>query len=57
MLPPEVIDRLRRERRDQEEQERPALRLPLYPPQEIPQNDPADEDDQTFNGVIVIDLL
>ncbi|MFA4875198.1 MAG: hypothetical protein WC956_09860 [bacterium] len=54
MLPPEVIDRLRREK---EQEDRPALRLPLYPPEELHRNDPAEDDEQTCNGVIVIDLL
>ena len=53
MLPPEVIDRIKRER---EEQERPALRLPLYPPEESNRNEPAEEEEKTAGGIIIIDL-
>lgn len=54
MLPPDVIDRIKR---DKEERERPALRLPLYPPREIHQDDPGEDEEKTAGSVIIIDLL
>ncbi len=54
MLPPEVIDRMIRER-EQEERERPALQIPLPMPEWRPPEH-QDDEEQTFNGVIVIDL-
>jgi hypothetical protein len=54
LLPPEVVDKLRRER---EEQERPGAQVPLYPP-EIQRDLPVEEEELTESRrVIVIDLL
>ena len=52
MLPPEIIDRLRR---DRERDDRPALQLPL-PPEDFRQDEPREDEEKTAGGVIVIDL-
>lgn len=54
MLPPEVIDRMIRDR-EREELERPALQIPLPLPEWRPPEQ-QDDEEQTFHGVIVIDL-
>jgi hypothetical protein len=53
MLPPEIIDRLRR---DHERDDRPALELPLPLPPDISKGEPFDEEEKAAGGVIVIDL-
>lgn len=54
MLRPEIIEKLRKQR---EERDRPALQIPLYPPDGI-YSDFDDEDEVTeASGVIVIDLI
>ena len=54
LLPPEIVDKLRREK---EEQDRPGARIPLYPP-EIKRDLPVEEEEHTeFCRVIVIDLV
>ena len=54
LLPPEIIERLRREK---EEQERPGAQIPLYPP-EIQPDLPVEEEEHTESRrVIVIDLV
>jgi hypothetical protein len=57
MVPPEVIERLRRERQEREERDRPALRIPLSPPEDS-RRDRRIEDEETTNAsrVIVIEL-
>jgi hypothetical protein len=53
MLPPEIIDRQRRER----EEDRPSLELPLHPPAISPRDLPLeDEEEQTARHVVIIDL-
>jgi hypothetical protein len=55
MLPPEMIDRLKRER---EEDDRPSLQIPLYVPEimeDIPRRD--EEELTSSSHVIVIDLM
>lgn len=54
MLSPELIERLRRER---EERDRPALRLPLYPQDELRREIEVEEDEERTGRVIVIDLI
>lgn len=54
MLPPEVIEKLKREK---ELEDRPCLRLPLFPPEGIQRDKDIEEEEQTFNGVIEIDLV
>jgi hypothetical protein len=54
MLSPDIIERLKRER---EEQDRPALRLPLYPSDEVKERMEAEEEEERSSRVIVIDLL
>ena len=54
MLPPEVIERLRREK---EERQRPCLELPLPMPElDYPEKRVEDEE-TTVRSVIVIDLI
>ncbi len=57
MLSPDIIERVRRERMEREERERPALRLPLYTPEEN-RRDRRIEDEEPTNAsrVIVIEL-
>ncbi|MFH1830899.1 MAG: hypothetical protein ABH871_09025 [Pseudomonadota bacterium] len=56
MLPAEVIEKLRKEK---ELDDRPCLRLPLFPPERVQRDGDGDteEEEQTFNGVIEIDLV
>ena len=54
MLPPEVIERLRREK---EERDRPALELPLPVPEFDYPEKKSEDDESTSRGVIVIDLV
>ena len=53
---PEVIERMIREK-EKEDQRRPALELPLYPPEEIRRDSEKEEDEKTASSVIVIDLV
>lgn len=52
MLSPELIERIKRER---EEQDRPALRLPL--PEEPCRKIEVDEDEEKTNRIVIIDLI
>lgn len=54
MLPPWMIEKLERERREREEQERPALRIEIQPPDERPVAPP--EDDRPGSRVIELQL-
>ena len=54
MLSPEIIERLKREK---EEQDRPAMRLPLFPPEENPRDIEVEEDEDKTGRVLVIDLI
>jgi len=54
MLPPDVIERLRREK---EERDRPALELPLPVPEFDYPEKKSDDEETTVRGVIVIDLV
>lgn len=54
MLSPDVIERLKRER---EERERPALRLPLFPSDDSQRKIEVEEDEEKSSRVVVIDLL
>ena len=61
MLPPEVIEKLKREKekREKEERERPALEMPLYPPEDsFNDHRRVDEDNEEKKPtrVVVIDL-
>lgn len=57
MLLPEVIDRLIRERERLEEEQRPALELPLPPPDwHQPDEGAEEEEGHACRHVIVIDL-
>lgn len=57
MLPPELIERLRRERQEREERGRPCLRLPLCPPGDEGQGRRIDEEEPTnASRVIVVEL-
>jgi hypothetical protein len=54
MLPPEIIDKLRK---DQQKDDRPSLELPLPAPCGPRREAPYEEDEEkTAGGVIVIDL-
>lgn len=55
MLSPEVIEKMKKEK---EIEDRPCLRLPLLPPEGAQRDKEIDEEEeQTFNGVIEIDLV
>jgi len=54
MLSPEIIERLRRE---DEEQDRPALRLPLFPSDENVREIEVEEDEDKSSRIVVIDLI
>lgn len=52
MLPPEIVDKIRKEREERELNDR---RIPLYVPEIHHQDDPAEQEEKT-DRVIVIDL-
>ena len=55
MIPPEIIDRLRKER---EADDRPSLQIPLYTPEIVENIDRSGEEELTKSShVIVIDLM
>jgi len=54
MLPPELIEQLRREK---EERDRPALELPLPMPEVNSPENRCEDEETTVRGVIVIDLV
>lgn len=54
MLSPEIIETLKRER---EERERPALHIPLFPPEEYRRNFEVEEDEERTSRVVIIDLI
>lgn len=57
MLPPDIIEKLKRERQEREERERPSLRLPLYPPHDESLNRRINDEEPTnASRVIVIEL-
>ncbi len=56
MLPPEVIEKIRKEKEIQD-RPCPCLRLPLFPPEEIQRDKDDEEEEQTFSGIIEIDLV
>ena len=57
MIPPEVIERMRRERREREERDRPALRLPLTPPEDVTRDRWVEDEEPTnASRVIVIEM-
>ena len=57
MIPPEVIERMKRERREREERDRPALRLPLSPPDDAHRDRRIHEEESTnASSVIVIEM-
>jgi hypothetical protein len=55
VLPPEIIEKFKRERREREQQERPAMRIPLSEPEIRPHDQPIEHEEKT-DRVIVIDL-
>lgn len=56
MLPPGIIERIKRER---EERDRPAAELPLYPSDIVEIDRPKEEDDEKKESprIIIIDLV
>ncbi|MEA3248955.1 MAG: hypothetical protein U9Q03_01190 [Patescibacteria group bacterium] len=62
VLPPYIIEQIRkREKRRRQEEQRPAIRLPIpgedpldRPPEEPPDSETDDDDDN--RGVVIIDL-
>jgi len=58
MLPPFIIDEIRKREERQSHQERPVLELPLDEPSREPsrQGMPAEEAEQPQRGVIIVDL-
>ena len=55
MIPPEIIDKLRKER---EADDRPSLQIPLYIPEIVEDIGCSDEEEMTQSShVIVIDLM
>ena len=54
MFPPELIERLRREK---EERDRPALELPLPIPEVNSPKNRCEDEETTVRGVVVIDLV
>jgi hypothetical protein len=62
MLPPFIIDQIRRREEDERrksELDRPRLELPvdLYPPLPKPKHpDPEENDDREERGVVILDL-
>lgn len=55
MLPPWLIEKLERERREREAREQPALRIEIQRPDERPDHQPPDED-RTGSRVIELQL-
>jgi hypothetical protein len=53
MLPPWMVEKLERERREREEQERPALRIEIQPPVERPEQD---DEAPAARGVVTIQV-
>jgi len=56
MIPPEVIDRLRRERERREEERRVPLSIPVPAPDDPPRRPDGEEETTEASRVIVIDL-
>ena len=57
MIPPEVIERMKRERREREERDRPALRLPLPLPDDARRERRVEDEEPTnASRVIVIEM-
>lgn len=56
MLPPGIIDRIKRER---EELDRPTVEMPLYPIDiaEIDRQKKGDDEDKESSRIIIIDLV
>lgn len=53
MLPPFIIEQIRRREEGERELEQPRLELPMMPP---PQRSEDAEDDEPNRGVLIIDL-
>ena len=54
MIPPEVIERMKRERREREERDRPALRLPLPLPDDARRERWIREEEPTNASCVII---
>ncbi|NLD27176.1 MAG: hypothetical protein GX659_00010 [Myxococcales bacterium] len=54
MLPPEVLDKIRRER---EERERPSFKIPLYLPEIVDEDFYQEDEKSVISRVVVIDLM
>jgi len=54
MLPPEIIERLRRKK---EERDRPALRLPLYQPELTHPEENKRDNEELTERIVIIDLI
>jgi len=56
MLPPWMIEKLERERREREAHEQPALRIEIQRPDERPGDEPPQAGEPSQRGVVVIQL-
>ncbi len=54
MLPPEVLDKIRREK---EERERSSFQIPLYLPEMIEEDFYREDEKSVISRVVVIDLM
>ncbi|HQC50442.1 MAG: hypothetical protein BWY40_00231 [bacterium ADurb.Bin270] len=54
MLPPEVLDKIRRER---EEREPPSFQIPLYLPEIVDEDFYQEDEKSVISRVVVIDLM
>jgi len=54
MLPPEILDKIRREK---EERERSSFQIPLYIPEMIEEDFYQEDEKSVISRVVVIDLM